>query len=51
MWRGIPKAADFVRHLKAKAGLPMDHWSSDLRVFRYTTESFGASIAELAKAA
>ena len=51
VWRGLPKAADFVRHLKAKAGLPMDHWSNTLRVFRYTTESFGAPVAELAKAA
>ena len=51
VWRSLPKAADFVHHLKAKAGLPMDHWSNTLRVFQYTTESFGAPVAELATAA
>ena len=42
VWEGIPKAEDFVRHLKRKSGLPMDHWSAAIRVQRYTTESFGA---------
>jgi AmmeMemoRadiSam system protein B/AmmeMemoRadiSam system protein A len=46
VWSGIPKAAAFVTQLKRKAGLPADHWSDTLRVFRYTTESFGATFQE-----
>jgi AmmeMemoRadiSam system protein B/AmmeMemoRadiSam system protein A len=45
VWEGVPRADQFVKHLKRKAGLPVDHWSGDLRVFRYTTESFGARFA------
>jgi MEMO1 family protein len=41
VWEGIPKAEDFIRHLKRKAGFDVDHWSDGLRVFRYTTETFG----------
>ena len=41
VWEGIPKAEDFVRHLKRKAGFGVDHWSGGLKVFRYTTETFG----------
>ena len=51
VWRSLPKAEDFVRHLKRKAGLPMDHWSGDLKVFRYRTESFGAAVKDLSDAA
>ena len=47
VWRSIPKAEDFVRRLKNKAGLPLDHWSSDLTVSRFSTESFGAGIKDL----
>jgi MEMO1 family protein len=41
VWEGIPKAEDFIGHLKRKAGFDTDHWSDDLRVFKYTTETFG----------
>ena len=47
VWRSIPKAEDFVRRLKNKAGLPLDHWSSDLTVSRFSTESFGAAVKDL----
>ena len=40
VWEHIPKAAQFVRQLKRKAGLAPDHWSDSLRVFRFTAESF-----------
>jgi AmmeMemoRadiSam system protein B/AmmeMemoRadiSam system protein A len=43
VWEGIPKAEDFIRHLKRKAGFGVDHWSDGLRVFRYSTETFGES--------
>ena len=41
VWESLPEPALFWRHLKQKAGLPPDHWSPTLRVYRYTTESFG----------
>lgn len=40
VWASLPQPAEFLRQLKRKAGLPADFWSDDLRVFRYTTESF-----------
>ncbi len=42
VWHSLPDPRDFVRQLKIKAGLPADHWSPGIRVYRYTTESFGA---------
>ncbi len=43
VWESLPEPVLFWRHLKQKAGLPPDHWSPTLRVYRYTTESFGES--------
>jgi AmmeMemoRadiSam system protein A len=40
VWDELPEKQIFWRHLKLKAGLPTDHWSDTLRVFRYTTEYF-----------
>lgn len=40
VWESLPSRREFLRHLKAKAGLPPDHWSPTLKVSRYTTESF-----------
>jgi hypothetical protein len=39
VWEQLPAPREFLRHLKHKAGLPPDYWSSRLRVQRYTTES------------
>ena len=41
VWKSLPDAELFLQHLKLKAGLPADHWSDSLEVWRYTTESFG----------
>lgn len=41
VWEQIGAPNDFLRHLKNKAGLPLDHWSDGVKVWRYTTESFG----------
>ena len=41
VWDSLPNPEDFLRHLKNKAGLPSRHWSPDLRIYRYRTESFG----------
>ena len=40
VWTGIPEPERFVRALAKKAGLPADHWSDTVRVWRYTTEEF-----------
>jgi hypothetical protein len=40
VWEQLPEPKDFLNHLKRKAGLPDDYWSSSLRVYRYETESF-----------
>lgn len=39
VWENVSGAQDFVRHLKRKAGLPMEYWSDTLRIFRYTAQS------------
>ncbi len=38
VWATLPKPADFIRQLKVKAGLPPDHWSDHIKVWRYQTE-------------
>lgn len=40
VWDSLPKPADFIHHLKTKAGLSENYWSQELRAYRYTTESF-----------
>jgi len=47
VWESLPDPARFLDHLKLKAGLPTDYWSESIRVWRYTTESFGASVPEI----
>ncbi|MEJ2687490.1 MAG: AmmeMemoRadiSam system protein A [Gammaproteobacteria bacterium] len=42
VWESLARPEDFLRHLKHKAGLPTDYWSDTLKVWRYTTESFGS---------
>jgi AmmeMemoRadiSam system protein A len=43
VWEQLPEPQMFMRHLKQKAGWPSGFWSSRIRAYRYTTESFGAS--------
>lgn len=38
VWESLPKPADFMHHLKLKAGFTPSHWSPSLRVQRYTVE-------------
>lgn len=38
VWESLPKAEQFLRHLKQKAGLAPNYWSDSLSVYRYTTE-------------
>ena len=50
VWESLPQPADFLEHLKQKAGLPGGYWSDTLEVERYTTESFGASVTGILQA-
>lgn len=43
VWDSLPRAEDFLTHLKLKAGLAANHWSDSVEVFRYSSESFGDS--------
>lgn len=40
VWEELPNPADFLKHLKLKAGLPMNYWSDTMAAWRYTTEYF-----------
>jgi len=40
VWEQLPDPHQFLAQLKLKAGLPPNHWSARMRVWRYTTESF-----------
>lgn len=40
VWEQLPEPKTFLGQLKIKAGLPLNYWSEDIRVLRYTTESF-----------
>lgn len=38
VWAELPTPQLFLTQLKRKAGLPVDYWSSGVRILRYTTE-------------
>jgi hypothetical protein len=42
VWRSVPDARAFVRHLTAKAGLDSNRWPEGLEARRFRVESFGA---------
>jgi AmmeMemoRadiSam system protein A len=44
VWEQLPDKEVFFTHLKNKAGLPSDYWSDNIRVSRYTTESFSDAL-------
>jgi AmmeMemoRadiSam system protein A len=43
VWESLPEPEQFLAHLKLKAGLPADYWSDEIRIWRYSTQSFGAA--------
>ena len=47
VWESLSDPHDFLHHLKLKAGMSPNYWSEGIRVFRYTTESFGESVEGL----
>mgnify|MGYP000152544415 CR=1 FL=1 len=40
VWESLPNPIDFIHQLKIKAGLSENYWSTQLKAYRYTTESF-----------
>ena len=50
VWASLPQPADFLDHLKQKAGLPASYWSDTLEIQRYTTVSFAADVAGIRQA-
>ena len=39
MWEQLDEKAEFLRHLKLKAGFPAHHWPKRMRAYRYTVKS------------
>ena len=47
VWEHLPRAGDFVTHLKRKAGMADDHWSETMCAWRFITQSvFSADLAD-----
>jgi AmmeMemoRadiSam system protein A len=44
VWQSLPSPTAFLEHLKEKGGWPHDYWASDMRVYRYHTETFKRTI-------
>jgi len=40
VWETLPEPREFLRQLKKKAGLAQNYWSEEIRMQRYTAESF-----------
>ena len=45
VWEQLPEPAEFMAHLKRKAGLPMDFWAEEVRLSRYTVSKWKESPA------
>jgi AmmeMemoRadiSam system protein A len=43
VWRDFTEAADFMAHLKYKAGLPPDFWDAEVKLSRYTVTKWRES--------
>jgi len=42
VWESLPEPTDFLAQLMVKAGLPRDHWSPQLRFWRYDVQEFSS---------
>lgn len=47
VWEKVPEPREFLKHLKHKAGLPLDYWSAALRAERFTVESVAGTLPDL----
>lgn len=45
VWEALPAPADFLAALKAKVGLPPEHWPGQIEVWRYVAESFKGPVS------
>jgi len=45
VWEQLPEPAEFLAHLKRKAGLPVDFWAEGVRLSRYTVSKWKESVA------
>ena len=45
VWEQLPDPAEFLAHLKRKAGLPLDFWAEQVRLSRYTVSKWKEHIA------
>ena len=45
VWEQLPDPAEFLAHLKRKAGLPLDFWTEGVRLSRYTVSKWKESSA------
>jgi AmmeMemoRadiSam system protein A len=43
VWTQLPSPAEFLAHLKYKAGLPPDFWAEGLQLYRYTVHKWKES--------
>jgi AmmeMemoRadiSam system protein B/AmmeMemoRadiSam system protein A len=43
VWESLPDPAEFLSHLKMKAGLPPDFWADDVKLSRYTVQHWSES--------
>lgn len=50
VWEQLPDIADFMAHLKRKAGLPASFWHAEVRLQRYTVSKWKESELPLANA-
>ena len=40
VWEQLPRAEEFIAHLKHKAGLPVDFWDDEVQLQRYTVSKW-----------
>ena len=40
VWEDLPEPAEFLAHLKRKAGLPPDFWDAEVKLARYTVSKW-----------
>ena len=45
VWEQLPEPAEFLAHLKRKAGLPADFWADQVRLSRYTVSKWKEQMA------
>lgn len=43
VWEQLPEPAEFMAHLKYKAGLPTAFWADDVKIYRYTVSKWKES--------